>query len=119
MHPPRTNQYKFTEVAPFPEIYFPFEIGKSWESNLNIQRGWGEWSDTYGSSEYVVHGTDDFLINEQVITCWIIKAKSTFPFGVSYAEFWFHEDYGFVKLNYVNYKEEVLDLKLIAVEESL
>lgn len=32
MHPFRSNQYNFTEVAAFPHVKYPLEIGKTWTS---------------------------------------------------------------------------------------
>ena len=35
MHPFRSNQYLFTEVASFPNVRLPLEVGNTWTSNLN------------------------------------------------------------------------------------
>lgn len=44
MHPPRRNVLAILELAPFPELRFPIEVGKSWTSTLNLYEGWGKYS---------------------------------------------------------------------------
>ena len=56
MHPFRSNQYAFTEVAPFPSVRFPLEQGKVWSSNLDIYEGWGVWANSTLNNTYEVIG---------------------------------------------------------------
>jgi len=116
IHPMRQNQYKFTEVSPFPEIELPIEIGKEWESTLNISNAFGEWANTSGVSEYKIIGRDSFYFQNNKIECWKIESKSKFPFGTSFLNYKFNKDYGFVELNYQNYFEENLVVKLVGIE---
>lgn len=58
MHPFRSNQYNFTEVAPFPEVKFPVEVGREWSSSLGIGAGWGDWDNTIVSNYYKVVGKE-------------------------------------------------------------
>ncbi len=119
IHPMRHNQYKFTEVAPFPEIELPLEIGKQWESTLNINNFFGEWANSSGVSEYEVIKRDSFTLKSGQIECWKIKSKSKFPFGISYLNYKFNKDYGFVELNYKNYKNETLEIRLVLCEDEI
>jgi len=116
IHPMRQNQYKFTEVAPFPDVKLPLEIGKHWNSNLNINDGWGEWSNTSGISEYKIIGKDSFNLKDIEVECWKIKSNSKFPFGISFLNYKFSEEFGFVELKYENYKKETLEIKLVEIE---
>ena len=50
------------------------------------------------------------------IECWEIYAHSVFELGESQAIFYFNEDYGFVKMDYVNYKKQKLIFELQKVE---
>lgn len=54
MHPFRSNQFNFTEVAAFPAVKFPLEAGKTWASDLQIGEGWGDWENTTAYSSYKV-----------------------------------------------------------------
>ena len=116
IHPMRQNQYKFTEVAPFPEVTFPLEIGKTWESTLNINNGYGDWAYTSGVSEYEVLEKDTISFNNENIEFWEIESKSNFPFGISELNYKFNVNYGFIEMNYKNYANETLDIKMIEVE---
>lgn len=114
MHPFRDNQFHFTEVAPFPYIKFPLEIGKTWTQQLNIVNGWGDWNNTTGTNHYSVEETEDLNIKYgRIKGCWKIKSSSRYPFGDSFFDYWFHHELGFVKMNYTNYKGQKLHLELV------
>ena len=116
IHPMRSNQYKFTEVAPFPSVRLPLEKGKQWESQLSIDEGWGEWSNTSGYSEYTVKEKAKFNVQSEEIDCWVVYAEADFPFGISTLIFLFNSEYGFVQMNYTNYENERLVIKLFEVK---
>lgn len=118
MHPFRYNQFNFTEVAPFPEVKFPLEIGKSWTGNLNIQDGWGDWENTQGYFEYKITAKETITTDfGEIENCWKIESKSEFEFGQSKLDYWFNEKLGFVKLNYINYGNQTLEIQLEKVIE--
>ncbi len=113
MHPMRHNQYRFTQIAPYPHVELPLQLGKTWETNLNIIEGWGEWSNQSGTSEYFINSKDSFYLENKSIECWVIKAQTDFPFGKSQVEFWFNEEYGFVVYKYSIYTGDKLIVTLI------
>lgn len=118
MHPFRFNQFNFTEVAPFPEVKFPLEIGKAWTGNLQIQEGWGDWENSNGYFEYKITGKESINTNFGVIeNCWKVESKSTYEFGQSKFDYWFSEELGFVKMNYVNYGNQTLEIELEEIKE--
>ena len=112
-HPFRDNQYYFTEITPFPNIDFPLFIDKSWSATLNIGSGWGIWDNVSLKTSYQVTDQESIFINDmKYIDCWKIVSSASFDLGVSYLTMWFHEESGFVKLNYVTYAGQVLQLEL-------
>ncbi len=117
MHPLRANQYKFTEVAPFPEVYFPLQKGKKWKSEIIVFEGWGEWSDQTVKSKYKIAGRASYLLENIEINCWVIKSVAKCPSGKSKLITLFNEEFGFVKMEYQNYIKEKLVFELISVEE--
>jgi hypothetical protein len=120
MHPFRFNQFNFTEIAPFPEIRFPLSVGNTWTGNLKILDGWGDWANTTGYFEYEVISRDTIQTNYGLIeNCWHIKSKSSYPFGNSNFEFWFHESLGFVKKEYQNYGGQTLSIELEEVRDKV
>lgn len=118
MHPFRSNQYNFTEVAPFPEVKFPLEVGKIWTGNLSILEGWGDWSNTQGYFVYEVTTKEDIItLFGKIENCWKIESKATYKFGESKFDYWFSEKLGFVKMNYINYGNQILEIELEEVKE--
>lgn len=116
MHPFRSNQFAFTEVAPFPEIKRPLEIGNFWTSGLSIGQGWGDWSNTSSDNYYEVVAKEDCPTTFGLIKdCWKVEASSDYPFGKSFITFWFSEEYGFVKKEYLNYGGQKLNIELVNV----
>ena len=112
MHPFRHNQFNFTEVAPFPEVRFPLNIGKTWTENLGIQ-GWGDWNNSSINSHYEV--VDRGIVNTnygKIENCWKVLSKSNFILGESVFEYWFNEKLGFVKMEYTNYGNQYLKIEL-------
>lgn len=119
MHPFRANQFIFTEVAPFPEVKLPLNVGKSWTGQLNIYKGWGDWNNSSGNFIYTVETKEDIQTRfGQINNCWKIKSEATYPFGKSFLDFWFNEELGFVKMNYTNYGGQKLNIELIEVIEN-
>lgn len=118
MHPFRDNQYVFTEVAPFPDVKFPLFTGKTWSEEFNIYKGWGDWNNSSGNFNYLVEAREDIQTHfGRMEDCWKIKSEATFPFGKSFLDFWFNEKLGFVKMNYVNYEAQKLNIELIEIIE--
>lgn len=116
MHPFRQNQYNFMEVAPFPEVELPLEIGKSWTGKLIINN-WGVWSNSTVSKHYEIVNYEALDLAIGKIDAWHIKSLAEASFGNSTHNFWFHPDLGFVKMVIHNYAGQTLEIELIEVIE--
>lgn len=116
MHPFRSNQYNFTEVAPFPHVTFPLQVGNSWSSSLTIGNGWGDWDNTTVYCEYLVAREIKMKVAKKGLKkCWLIESKANMPLGISTHNFYFNEEYGFVKMEYRNYAGQTLYIELVAI----
>lgn len=116
MHPFRSNQYNFTEIAPFPHVTFPLQVGNSWSSSLTIGNGWGDWDNTTVYCEYVVAKEIQMKVaGKGAMKCWVIESKASMPLGVSTHNFYFNEKYGFIKMEYRNYAGQTLYIELVKV----
>lgn len=120
MHPFRANQYNFTEVAPFPQVEFPLNIGKTWTDNhIHLREGWGDWSTMKVKSSFEVLALETVRTEYgEMANCWKISGISNFPLGHSKITYWFHEKFGFVKLHYDNYGGQKLKIELSEIEEN-
>ncbi|MEM7102177.1 MAG: hypothetical protein AAF502_03525 [Bacteroidota bacterium] len=116
IHPIRHNQYIFTEVAPFPEVIFPLETGKTWAGGIGGLGGWGDWDGMDIMSTYEISSKEKVSLPFGKLECWVIEAKSEFDLGTSTAVFHFHEDLGFVKMDYINYVNQRLVFEMEKVE---
>lgn len=117
MHPIRINQYKFTEIAPFPQVKFPLEKSRIWYSQKMIDEGWGEWNGQTIINTYKIAGQTTIKLNDLQIDCWIIKGTAKCQLGNSKLTTYFNEEYGFVKMEYQNYENERLVFQLIKLEQ--
>ncbi|MEO0554646.1 MAG: hypothetical protein AAF149_15685 [Bacteroidota bacterium] len=113
LHPFRHNQYYFTEIAPFPQVIYPLHVGKAWSAALNIGGGWGIWDGIRLETAYRVVNKESLTINgNEYNNCWKISSSATSEVGISYLTMWFHEEFGFVKFNYVIYSGQILQIEL-------
>ena len=118
MLPFRYNQYNFTEVAPFPRVKFPLEIGKEWTGGLSIQEGWGDWDNTKGNFTYKITAKEKIETNfGEINSCWKIESVAKYNFGESIFNYWFNEGLGFVKMEYYNYGNQRLVIEIEEVVE--
>lgn len=117
MHPFRANQYNFTEVTPFPQVELPLRIGKTWTEKIYPKEGYGEWSNKTVVSDFKVVSKESIKLDYgELKDCWKISAKSVFELGESYLEYWFNEELGFVKFDYINYGNQKLKIELQSVK---
>ena len=119
-HPFRSNQYNFTQVAPFPQIELPLRIGKKWTDNsISLGESFGDWANMKVNSEFeIIEKSDIQTKYGEFKNSWKIKAVSKFPLGESELVYWFNEKYGFVKLNYTNYGAQILTIEVIDIKET-
>ena len=112
MHPIRVNQYKLTEVAPFPEIIFPIKKDSTWKSGLWIGDGWGNFEGTI-ETRYIIVGKELRNYDFGFVTCWKVEAVAIHDkLGTSFAQFYFCQDYGFTEMNYQFFNQQKIEFKL-------
>ncbi len=117
MHPFRSNQYAFTEVAPFPSVRFPLETGKTWSTSLNIYDGWGVWANSTLNSTYEVVGYETINTAYGELEAWHINSIASADFGTSTHNFWYNIELGFVKMIIKNYAGQLLVFELADLKE--
>jgi hypothetical protein len=119
IYPPRRNQYAFTEVIKFPSIHpNNLEAGYKWNSQTHIPQNYEleEWSNTTFYHQTEITGKASLFIQNENIECWVIKGNSTNKdFGTSYFEYLFNEEYGFVRMEWINYDRQKAVFELIEV----
>ena len=118
-HPFRSNQYNFTQVAPFPQVELPLRIGKTWtDKNISLKDGFGDWANMKVISTFeVIDKSEITTLYGKFPNSWKIKAVSEFPLGESELTYWFNAEYGFVKMNYINYGGQRLDIEITGIKD--
>jgi hypothetical protein len=117
IHPFRANQYVFTEIAPFPSVYFEnLKIGGKWEEKLFIPFGWGIFNGRV-QKKYEVIDIESFEFKGEIINeCWVIEAVGLHSkLGVSTIKYCFHPNFGFLYMKYYIYNGVEIEFKLIDI----
>ncbi|MEX1002511.1 MAG: hypothetical protein WDZ35_10395 [Crocinitomicaceae bacterium] len=107
-HPPRHNQYKMLELAPFPRVEYPLQTDKTYSRMLFIGDGWGDISNT----KVVWH----YKVIRQVGDNWTISAEAipaNRPENISQLEFIFNRTEGFIDLHYILYDGTIIKMERI------
>ena len=121
LHPFRSNQYAYTEIAPFPFIIFDsLKVGGSWDGGVMIiLYGWGTFKGKVHSTYKVMRQTNIQLMDTLLTGCWVIKAVGIHnKLGKNYVEYIFHEDFGFLLMKYSFYDGTKIIFKLDKVIDS-
>lgn len=95
IHPPRHNQYRILELAPFPRIDYPLEEGRRYKKILFISDGWGDLSNTKVYWNYIIHSCKDGI--------WHISATAeptVTPGVINSLDFTFTVNQGFLTMDY-------------------
>lgn len=106
IHPFRSNQYVYTEVAPFPRVKTnKLKIGNEWSGGITfILSGWGNFKGRVSSNYQVTGNIKKEFFHQELIDCWVIDAIGVHnKLGKSTLTFLYHKDYGFIEMNYVFY----------------
>lgn len=119
LHPPREALFSILELNPFPYVKFPIEIGKRWDWELSIgdhygDNRWKTWSGRITNSyNYEVIRRISLDTNFGKLECYEIQSKAVSELGTTSLKSWFNEEFGFVKLKYVNIDQSILTLTLV------
>ena len=122
IHPPRNNQYVYCQIAPFPEVKISkLILDSTWSSNLYILGGLPKRGDFKGvlKSEFHVLSKVDYNVNNLIIkNCWIIEAIGVHnKLGESRLKMIYHENYGFLSLDYIFYDGTILTISLQEIKK--
>lgn len=108
IHPPRHNQFMILELAPFPKVDFPLEIGKEYSSILFIGEGWGNSSNSKVFRKYEVrdHKEENWFISAEA-------SPTAYSNDVNLLEFIFNEKSGFTSMKYTFSNGVKIDMEQI------
>lgn len=111
---PRTKLFRILELNPFPLIQMPLKKGKTWQWSHDVDEWWNDprWG-TWGGK---VHNVCDYMITSKetlstpfgALECWVVTGNTASNLGKSAIKTYFHEQYGFVKMEYANVNKSKL-----------
>lgn len=118
LHPPRDCAFRILELNPFPYVKYPLAIGHTWQHSLIIGSSWSNprWKVWEGNIvnkyHYEVKGHASISVDNTPLNCWVIHSTAESRLGSTQLVSYFHEEYGFVQLDYVNIDGSKITLKL-------
>jgi len=108
MHPPREALFRILELNPFPFIQEPYEVGHTWDWELDVDSKWGDprWMTWEGSltNKYNYKITAKEIVKTAFgeLECLIISSTAKNKLGQTSLEASFDPNYGFVNLDFIN-----------------
>lgn len=115
MHPPRSNEFRWLELTPFPEVQMPLKEGKKWSSTISTHEGWGSFSNKNIFSSYSIDKKTNYQVNNKNYESYLINASSKVDDLVFESKFVFSKEVGFLAFNYHSPYDEDLTIKLTDV----
>ena len=123
MHPPRDQYFRILELNPFPYIKAPYDVGTKWNWKLQVGSQWGDerWKTWEGNIEnsYQYQITAKKMISTPFgeLKCLVVESTAKSRLGETSLTAYFHEKYGFVKLDYTNIDQSKTQLELVKHSE--
>lgn len=123
LHPPRDKFFNILEFAPFPDIRLPLNIGKKWNSSINIPDTWVrrdlKWKgELLINNEYTVIGSEDMITKFGKLKCFRICSTNKDKKINSKLIMYFNEIYGIVTYHYFNYDGSQIIFNLESITKS-
>lgn len=116
--PPNQELFKMLEMNPYPFVKFPLEMGKKYTWEQTVSDTWGNdlWKSWEGDLEnkctYRVDGHKYFETPLGEIKCYLIQGEVENRLGRSQLTAYYHEEFGFVQLDYTNIDGSILFIQL-------
>lgn len=118
MHPPREALFRILELNPFPFIQAPYEVGHSWDWELEVDQKWGDprWATWDGviTNKYTYRITEQKTLSTAFgdLECLMIQADATSELGKTSMVSAFHPNYGFVNMDFINIDGSKMNMTL-------
>ena len=77
-----------------------------------------DWSNSTLSNNYEILGYEEIETPYGELEAWHVSSYMSASFGTSTHNFWFHPDFGFVKMMIYNYAGQTMQIELIDVKDS-
>ena len=109
IHPPRAYSLTSLELAPFPAIILPPNQEKSWETNLWVGPGWGEYSGKTIKNNYKITSLRYINSSDFIAT---ISTTSNSKLGSSSSKYTYNSIEGFTLIKYELPNKSMITLKM-------
>ncbi len=114
--------FQILELNPFPYVKTPYSIGNEWKWVLDIGQQWGDkrWKEWKGNIHNVYYyklvETTTLKTNLGNLKCLVIEGIAKSELGETRLKSYFNEEYGFVKLEYKNIDNSIIEFNLVGIE---
>lgn len=120
IHPPRFNYMAFAQIAPQPSVNLPPSVGTSREITLEVVKGWDSLNNQNIEQVENVIAIEDIKVAEKEYKNCVVTEGSNVShidkLGKYSIKYWFHEEYGFVKMVYTKPDSTVVILEVKEVK---
>ncbi len=106
MYPPRNMAFAQLVFNPYPYVDLPLEAGRtwSWRTEVNARYSDERWRTFTGKPDptflYKAIGQEAITTPFGSLSCWRIEASGTSTVGTTSSIFYFHPQYGFVRIEH-------------------
>lgn len=118
IHPFRDGNFSILQYNPFPFVQFPLEIGNEWTWELLVGNRRNDIQlekfdrNVKNSYTYEINDKKQIRTKMGLIDCWVINSDCNSELGHTELIAYFNEEYGFVKLDYLNIDKSRLVIEL-------
>lgn len=123
IHPPRYNMFKILQINPYPFVIHDNKKRK-WSWSLKVGENWSDsrwkrWENTIKVESLYQKHRKKIKIDSKlgVLKCTLIEASAFSTLGNTSLKIYYHQNYGFVKLEYINIDGSTIILELIEIKK--
>jgi len=122
MTPPLKKLFSILAPNPYPFIQAPFEVGNKWQWVNEVHRRYGDprwqyWEENVDATHnYEITGKRKIGTAFGELECWVVDATGTSSIANTSLQAYYHEDYGFVTLNYGNLDGSQMVFRLKSIQ---
>jgi hypothetical protein len=127
IHPPRDGAYRKLELAPFPMVKYPLEVGNKWIWKLEVGGhysvpGHAEWPATTNrlfTSTYQISRETILTTPVGKVNCYEIDSFTISDFEQTRLKAFYNPGLGFVRLEYATIDRRRLIMELLNVQNAV
>lgn len=121
-HPLRIYEFNISQYSPFPSVHFPLKVGNKWNYTLKTackrhSEKWVKCDIIHCESTYEIVRKEKLMTRFGKLNCYVIESEAVSELTKASLTAYFHEEYGFIKYDYVNIDGSRLVIEMIDFQQ--